>query len=82
MKPGWQICSRWAWRVSGLEPKHAYVLALADNPEGGGKRETLASFTTSPAGPAIVNAIGQIRQVARDGGADTLRPAVSRSRTR
>jgi YVTN family beta-propeller protein len=49
--------------VTGLEPKHGYVLALAHQPDGGGVLEPLAAFTTNPAGSAIVNAIGPIRQV-------------------
>lgn len=59
--------------VSGLEPRHAYVLALADNPQGSGKLDALATFTTNPAGSAVVNAIGQIRQVVQEGGADARR---------
>jgi YVTN family beta-propeller protein len=49
--------------VTGLEPKRPYVLALSHEPEGGGILEPLAAFTTNPAGSAIVNAIGPIRQV-------------------
>ncbi len=49
--------------VTGLEPKQAYVLALSQDPDGGGSLETLASFMTNPAGSAIVNAIGPIRQI-------------------
>jgi YVTN family beta-propeller protein len=49
--------------VSGLEPKKPYVLALAQRPDGGGALEPLAAFTTNPAGSAIVNALGPIRQV-------------------
>jgi YVTN family beta-propeller protein len=52
--------------VTGLEPKHPYVLALAVERDGGGQIQPLASFTTNPAGAAIVNAIGPIRQVVRD----------------
>jgi hypothetical protein len=51
--------------VSGLEPKRPYVLALAERADGGGKLEALASFMTNPAGSAIVNAVGPIRQVVR-----------------
>jgi YVTN family beta-propeller protein len=51
--------------VTGLEPKHPYVLALSREPEGGGVLEPLAMFMTNPAGSAIVNAIGPIRQVVR-----------------
>jgi YVTN family beta-propeller protein len=49
--------------VTGLEPKHPYVLALSDHADGGGKLEPLASFTTNPAGSQIVNAVGPIRQI-------------------
>ncbi len=49
--------------VTGLEPRHPYVLALAAESDGGGQIQPLASFTTNPAGAAIVNAIGPIRQV-------------------
>ena len=49
--------------VSGLSPKQDYVLALATQPDGGGSREPLAKFTTNPAGSAIVNAVGPIRQI-------------------
>ena len=51
--------------VTGLEPKHSYVLALSRTPDGGGALEPLAAFTTNPAGSAIVNALGPIRQVVR-----------------
>jgi YVTN family beta-propeller protein len=51
--------------VTGLEPKHPYVLALAQRPGGKGKLEPLADFMTNPAGSAIVNAIGPIRQLVR-----------------
>jgi YVTN family beta-propeller protein len=49
--------------VSGLEPKSAYVLALADSPQGSPPLEVLAAFSTNPAGAAVVNAVGPIRQV-------------------
>src|ERR1700730_5132572 len=49
--------------VTGLEPKQPYVLALATQPDGGGKLEPIASFMTNPAGAAIVNTVGPIRQV-------------------
>src|SRR5207302_9905456 len=44
--------------VTGLEPEKSYVLALATQPDGGGKLEAIASFTTNPAGAAIVNTVG------------------------
>jgi YVTN family beta-propeller protein len=49
--------------VTGLSPKQPFVLALADDPKGTGHLEALAGFTTNPAGAAIVNTIGPIRQV-------------------
>ncbi|CAM3628042.1 YncE family protein [Bordetella sputigena] len=49
--------------ATGLEPKHPYVLALAEHADGSGALQSLAAFTTNPAGSAIVNAIGPIRQV-------------------
>ena len=49
--------------VTGLEPKQPYVLALATQPDGGGTLEPIASFMTNPAGAAVVNTVGPIRQV-------------------
>ena len=49
--------------VAGLAPKAPYILALAQRPDGSGDVEPLASFTTNPAGSAIVNAVGPIRQI-------------------
>jgi YVTN family beta-propeller protein len=49
--------------VTGLAPKQSYVLALAIEPNGDGRLESLAAFTTNPAGSAIVNAVGPIRQI-------------------
>jgi hypothetical protein len=51
--------------VTGLEPKQPFVLALSRTPDGRGTPEPLAAFTTNPAGAAIVNALGPIRQVVR-----------------
>jgi YVTN family beta-propeller protein len=57
--------------VTGLEPGKPYVLALARRRDGGGggggggPLEPLAAFTTNPAGAAIVDAIGPIRQIVR-----------------
>src|ERR1700751_281814 len=51
--------------VSGLEPGKPYVLALASEPSGAGVLEPLQGFMTNPAGAAIVNAIGPIRQLVR-----------------
>jgi YVTN family beta-propeller protein len=52
--------------VTGLKPKQSYVLALSDNPGGQGALEPLSAFATNPAGSAIVNAVGPIRQAVRD----------------
>ena len=49
--------------VTGLAPKHSYVLALSSDPNGGGALEPLEAFTTNQAGAAIVNTVGPIRQV-------------------
>lgn len=49
--------------VTGLEPKQKYVLGLAEQADGGGMVEPLAAFMTNPAGSAIVNATGPIRQI-------------------
>ena len=49
--------------VTGLEAKTPYVLALSADANGAGPLEPLASFTTNPAGAAIVNAVGPIRQI-------------------
>jgi YVTN family beta-propeller protein len=58
--------------ATGLEPKMPYVLALAEQPDGGGTLQPLANFMTNPAGSAIVNAIGPIRQIVQSN-ADTSR---------
>jgi YVTN family beta-propeller protein len=52
--------------VTGLEPKQHYVLALADHADGTGMTEPLAAFMTNPAGSAIVNAAGPIRQIVQN----------------
>ena len=48
--------------VTGLEPKQPYMLALAMNAEGSGALEPVARFMANPAGAAIVNAVGPLRQ--------------------
>ena len=57
--------------VTGLQPKQPYVLGLADNPDGTGDVQVLANFMSNPAGSAIVNAIGQIRQLVMPGTGNT-----------
>jgi YVTN family beta-propeller protein len=49
--------------ATGLQPKQPYLLALAEQPDGSGTLQPLASFMTNAAGSAIVNAIGPIRQI-------------------
>jgi YVTN family beta-propeller protein len=49
--------------VTGLKPKTPYVLALAPDANGHGALEPLATFTTNPAGAAIVSAVGSVRQL-------------------
>src|SRR5690348_5589268 len=51
--------------VTGLEPGKPYVLALASEPSGAGVLEPLQGFMTNPAGAAVVNTIGPIRQLVR-----------------
>jgi YVTN family beta-propeller protein len=51
--------------VTGLVPMQPYVLALAARPDGAGPLEPLAAFKTNPAGSAVVNAVGPIRQLVR-----------------
>jgi YVTN family beta-propeller protein len=52
--------------VTGLEPKKPYVLALSRRSDGHGVLEPLAAFMTNPAGSAIVNAAGPIRQIVQN----------------
>jgi len=51
--------------VTGLEPKKSYTLALASNANGQGHLQPLAGFITNPAGAAIVNTVGPIRQLVK-----------------
>jgi YVTN family beta-propeller protein len=49
--------------VTGLDPGKPYLLALASEPSGTGALAPLQGFMTNPAGAAVVNAIGPIRQL-------------------
>jgi YVTN family beta-propeller protein len=49
--------------ATGLQARQPYLLALADQPDGTGALQPLASFATNSTGAAIVNAIGPIRQI-------------------
>jgi hypothetical protein len=51
--------------VTGLEPGKPYVLALSIEASGAGVLQPLQGFMTNPAGSAIVNAIGPIRELVR-----------------
>ena len=56
--------------ATGLRPGQPYVLALADNAAGTGTLQPLAAFMSNPAGAAVVNAVGPIRQLVQaDAGA-------------
>ena len=59
--------------VTGLEPVTPYVLALSTNPRGAGPLEPLADFMTNPAGAAVVNAVGPIRQLVEGEGPSPTR---------
>jgi YVTN family beta-propeller protein len=67
--------------VTGLQPGKPYVLALSLRADGGGPLTSLAEFTANPAGAAIVNALGPIRQIVEGGAAErrylVIAPAVS-----
>ncbi len=67
--------------VSGLQPGKQYVLAIAQNADGGGKLQALAGFKANPAGASIVNAIGPIRQIVNGEGGATRRYLVIASGT-
>lgn len=58
--------------ATGLMPKHSYQLVLAANADGTGDVQPLANFMTNPAGSAIVDATGPIRQAVQ-GGASSAR---------
>lgn len=59
--------------VTGLAPKSPYVLALANSRDGSGPLQPLSAFTTNPAGAAIVNASGPIRQIVQSDAKDARR---------
>lgn len=59
--------------VAGLTPKTPYVLGLSAKPDGSGPIEALAKFMTNPAGGAIVNTVGPLRQVVSDATGDMRR---------
>jgi YVTN family beta-propeller protein len=59
--------------ATGLKPKSPYVLALSEKADGSGVIQPLAAFMTNPAGAAIVNAIGPIRQVVQSANGESRR---------
>jgi YVTN family beta-propeller protein len=59
--------------ATGLEPGKPYLLALAANADGTGAIEPLASFKTNPAGAALVDTVGPIRQVVEGSQGDVRR---------
>jgi YVTN family beta-propeller protein len=67
--------------VTGLPAKKPHVLALAGKPDGTGPLEPLAAFNTNPAGGAIVNALGPIRQIVQSTDAAARRYLVIASGT-
>lgn len=59
--------------VTGLAPKQPYVLALSRDPKGSRPLQALAGFMSNPAGAAIVNAVGPIRQLIQGSGSEPRR---------
>ncbi|MDI3561657.1 YncE family protein [Bradyrhizobium sp. Arg816] len=59
--------------VTGLQPTQKYVLALAEHGDGSGPLQPLAAFMTNPAGSAIVNVVGPIRQIVDKSAAEARR---------
>ena len=49
--------------VTGLQPKKPYFVGLSNHADGHGRLQPLAAFITNPAGSAIVEAVGPIRQL-------------------
>jgi YVTN family beta-propeller protein len=59
--------------VTGLAPGMPYVLGLSEKADGSGPIQALAAFKANPAGSAIVNTTGPIRQLVEDERADVRR---------
>ncbi|MBC8740336.1 YncE family protein [Paraburkholderia sp. UCT31] len=64
--------------VTGLQPKQPYVLGLSGFSDGSGPVEPLARFMSNAAGSAIVDTIGQIRQVVAPGTMEVSAGGVTR----
>jgi YVTN family beta-propeller protein len=52
--------------VTGLQPGKLYVIGLSDKADGSGAIQALAAFSTNPAGSAVVDVTGPIRQLVLD----------------
>ncbi len=59
--------------VTGLQPGKPYVIALSDQADGGGALQSLVAFMTNPAGSAVVDVTGPIRQLVLDPRPETRR---------
>lgn len=59
--------------VAGLAPKQPYVLAYSEKADGSGQLQPLAAFMTNPAGSAIVDTSGPIRQAVQGESASARR---------
>ena len=59
--------------VTGLIPKQHYLLAFSSKLDGSGVLEPLAAFMTNPAGAAIVDSVGPIRQIVEGSDSATRR---------
>ena len=59
--------------VAGFQAKQSYTLALSEKSDGTSPLEPLVTFTTNPAGAAIVDTLGPIRQVVSAEQADARR---------
>ncbi|MEO6256116.1 MAG: YncE family protein [Sphingomicrobium sp.] len=59
--------------VAGLQPKAPYVLGLSSRADGGGTILPLAKFMTNPAGSAIVNSVGPLRELVTGSAPDMRR---------
>jgi hypothetical protein len=67
--------------VTGLAPKTPYILALSVAPDGSGRLQPIAAFTTNPAGSAIVDTVGVIRRLVDGDGSAPSRYLVIASGT-
>lgn len=59
--------------VAGLAPRSPYVLGLSQKADGSGVITALAKFTTNPAGGAVVNTVGPLRDLGPQVGTEARR---------